>query len=78
MDMESTSHCWSYCEHGGVCELLEGHDGLHDSRYCQWDDDHAVSEEEADETLRAKDPFLGATLVGMTHVLRALDEEELA
>lgn len=42
------SACRSYCEHGGICELEAGHDGLHDSRYCQWDDDHALTEEEAD------------------------------
>jgi hypothetical protein len=43
--------CGSYCEHGGICELPKGHEGLHDSRYCQWDDAHALTEWEADQVL---------------------------
>lgn len=46
--------CGSYCEHGGICELAAGHDGLHDSGYCQWDDAHALTEWEADEVLASK------------------------
>jgi len=44
--------CGSYCEHGGVCILPAGHGGLHDSRFCQWDDEHALTEEEADALMR--------------------------
>lgn len=43
--------CGSYCEHGGICVLNRGHTGLHDSRYCQWDDAHALTEDEADNVL---------------------------
>jgi hypothetical protein len=45
--------CQSYCEHGGVCELDEGHDGLHDSSYCKWDDAHAIPKADADAKARA-------------------------
>ena len=43
--------CGSYCDHGGICELPRGHEGLHDSGYCQWDDEHALTEAEADALL---------------------------
>jgi hypothetical protein len=56
---EVTGRCDSNCEHGGVCILAYGHDGLHDSRYCQWDDEHALSPEEADEVyLRDRNPLM--------------------
>ena len=42
--------CDSYCEHGGICILDLGHDGLHDSQYCQWE--NGISRAEADEKLR--------------------------
>jgi hypothetical protein len=45
----------SYCEHGGVCELPDGHDGLHDSGYCQWSDDEALTKDAADAILIAKE-----------------------
>ncbi len=48
--------CNSYCVHGGICILKEGHDGKHDSDYCQWTDKEAISKEGADELfLRAGD-----------------------
>lgn len=40
--------CVSHCEHGGVCILDLGHKGIHDSEYCQWTDQEAISKEEAD------------------------------
>lgn len=43
--------CETYCSHGGVCELERGHEGQHDSRYCQWTDDEALSRDEANEVL---------------------------
>jgi hypothetical protein len=46
--------CSTYCSHGGVCTLSRGHDGLHDSRYCKWSDEEAISREEADEILSNK------------------------
>jgi hypothetical protein len=48
--------CRSYCEHGGVCILDEGHEGLHDSDYCQWDDEHALTKEAADALLIEANP----------------------
>jgi len=46
--------CNSYCSHGGVCELEDGHEGQHDSRYCQWSDDEALDKDEADRRLMQK------------------------
>lgn len=48
------SYCDSYCSHGGVCELDPGHEGLHDSRYCQWADAEALTREAADAILATK------------------------
>lgn len=47
-------YCPHYCEHGGICELPSGHEGLHDSGYCQWDDAHSLTEDEADALLATK------------------------
>jgi hypothetical protein len=47
--------CGSYCEHGGICILEAGHEGLHDSDYCRWDDAHALTEWEADAYVGLKD-----------------------
>jgi hypothetical protein len=46
--------CRSYCEHGGVCELSAGHEGLHDSSYCQWSDAGALPKDQADAILASK------------------------
>ena len=46
--------CDSHCEHGGVCVLDAGHDGLHDSEYCTWTDTEAIPKEDADNLLRQK------------------------
>lgn len=43
--------CKSYCSHGGRCVLDAGHDGLHDSRYCQWADAEALTREQADDVI---------------------------
>ena len=70
------SSCWSYCTHGGVCELDAGHEGLHDSRYCTWTDDEAIDEEEADRRLIEKDPIAGPAIIGITNTVRALAGED--
>jgi len=50
--------CDSYCEHGAVCALYEGHDGEHDSNFCQWTDETAISREEANAIyLASGDPL---------------------
>jgi hypothetical protein len=49
--MSSIEPCNSYCEHGGICMRERGHEGLHDSEYCQWDDAHALTEEDADRAI---------------------------
>lgn len=46
--------CGSYCSHGGRCESLTGHDGLHDSGYCTWTDAEALTRQAADDVLRTK------------------------
>jgi hypothetical protein len=60
--------CFTYCSHGGVCELSAGHEGLHDSGYCQWSDNDAISRAEADARLTATGPegALIATLWNFT------------
>ena len=55
--------CDTYCEHGGVCELLAGHSGQHDSRYCKWDDAQSVTRDEADRMLEKKGPIGRASLL---------------
>ena len=52
-------HCTSYCTHGGSCVLEKDHDGLHDSRYCQWTDEEAISKEEANEIFLLEAKFNG-------------------
>jgi hypothetical protein len=68
--------CDSYCEHGGVCDLDLGHEGLHDSRYCQWDDAHALSKADADAVLIAKAPE-AAWITEADGALRAAMGQEL-
>ena len=43
--------CGHYCSHGGICELPFGHEGQHDSGYCQWDSADSLTEEQADALL---------------------------
>lgn len=43
--------CNSYCEHGGICVLEDGHEGRHDSGYCQWDDKEGITKEKADKLM---------------------------
>lgn len=44
--------CLTYCSHGGICELDDGHEGLHTTRYCWWTDADSVDHATADEILR--------------------------
>lgn len=69
--------CDTYCEHGGECVLEQGHEGLHDSRYCQWSDADALSKEEADAVFfaKAEENFIGGEsfarlLVNMSDILK--------
>ena len=48
--------CETYCSHGGVCELDAGHEGPHDSGYCTWTNEEAISRDAADELLAARGP----------------------
>lgn len=48
--------CESYCSHGGACPLPPGHEGRHDSGYCQWTDDEAITREQAQQILAGRGP----------------------
>lgn len=67
--------CISYCQHGGVCERERGHDGKHDSGYCEWTDAEAVTKAEGDALARAASPF-GELFVAVDDVVRAIDPPE--
>ena len=47
--------CHSYCKHGGVCTLEPGHEGKHNSTYCDWTDEEALTRDQANDVL-ALDP----------------------
>jgi len=47
--------CGAYCPRDGVCVLEAGHAGLHDTKYCQWEDAESLSREEADALLAKAD-----------------------
>lgn len=55
--------CEAYCEHGGVCELDEGHAGPHDTGYCTFE--AGVSKEEADAKLIQENGAFGEMLVSV-------------
>lgn len=46
--------CGKYCSHGGYCIKGKGHKGVHNSGYCQWEDEDSLNKEEADEILKGK------------------------
>jgi len=50
-------NCDTYCSHGGVCVLSQGHEGLHDSNYCTWADEESISRDEANEKLADVSPL---------------------
>lgn len=52
--LSTEGHCLSYCSHGGVCTLDDGHGGKHDSNYCQWTDEEALSYEAAQNVLASR------------------------
>lgn len=49
--MSEHNPCISYCEHGGICVLDNGHSDLHNSEYCQWSDTEALEKAEADKRM---------------------------
>lgn len=59
--MKGDGNCPTYCKHGGVCELDEGHEGLHSSGpgNCTWGDAETVSKEYSDSVFLAKAEALG-------------------
>lgn len=57
MSNKLTSHCDHRCGHGGTCVLPLEHNGLHDSRYCQWTDEESIPKEEADLIFMAVSPL---------------------
>lgn len=65
--------CESYCSHGGVCELDPGHEGLHDSSFCQWADAEALTKEAADQKLLDKGPE-GEVIVTLFDLALAMDQ----
>jgi hypothetical protein len=70
----------SYCEHGGTCELDEGHVGLHDSSYCQWTNEKAIDKETADALFRGNVGPAADTIISVTDALvkelRALENHQ--
>lgn len=62
--------CRSYCQHGGVCELAAGHEGLHDSRYCTWTDAESIAKDHADAILASKPG--GSEILGIIDMMEAI------
>lgn len=52
--LEDRGECGNYCSHGGACNLFKGHQGKHDSDYCQWETSESLTAEEADKIINAK------------------------
>lgn len=48
---EQFGKCDAYCEHGGICMLIDGHSGDHSSGYCKWSSDKSISKEAADKKM---------------------------
>lgn len=61
--------CGSCCPHGGICPMDSGHDGPHDSGYCTWTDDEAISRVEADAILLTSGNPIAAPLLAVTEAL---------
>jgi hypothetical protein len=61
-----TLPCESYCSHGGICALSHGHDGRHDSVYCTWSDEEAISKEDADVLFRKAGGAAAEAIIAMT------------
>lgn len=59
--------CRTYCPHGGICVLDAGHEGLHSSDYCTWNDAESLSNEEADRLIIEKDPVAGPMVTMMSN-----------
>lgn len=65
--------CGAYCSHGGICILSKGHEGKHDTDYCQWDDEESITRQEADAILATKPG--GDTLLLMESLFRNEPEQ---
>lgn len=55
---DKSNWCKNYCSHGGICERDKGHEGLHDTGYCQWSDAESISYEEAQDLLARRSALL--------------------
>lgn len=64
------NECNSFCSHGGCCMLDAGHEGLHDSTYCTWTDDEALTEEEADKVLAENNPEFAKVFFSLRDTFR--------
>ena len=65
--------CNANCKHGGVCEGVLGHEGPHNSGYCQWESKDSISQEQADEIMRRK--AYPEALIQLEAVLRDLNRD---
>jgi hypothetical protein len=63
LSFKAEGMCESYCSHGGICELDANHPPPHDSFFCKWTDDEALSRADADAVLAGKTG--GAEVVAM-------------
>jgi hypothetical protein len=70
------SNCWSYCSHGGICVLEAGHEGLHDSEYCQWADAEALTKDAADAVFRRKGGDVAEVILLASDLMLGLAGEE--
>lgn len=71
-------YCTSYCSHGGRCEQLPGHAGMHDSGYCQWVDADGLTKAAADRVLADKpggQEFL-STIDPLANLIEGMSDEE--
>lgn len=66
--LSAWEQCSSFCTHGGVCNLEEDHEGLHDSGFCQWADAQALTRDAADAVLASGSPE-GAAVVALWDVM---------
>ena len=63
--------CGRRCCHGGCCILPEGHEGNHDTEFCQFSEAEALSDEDGDNLAISKRPDI-EPLIRLGQVLEAL------
>ena len=56
MSDSETFPCGRRCSHGGCCTLDGGHDGDHDTGFCTYSDDEALSDFDGDELFASRNP----------------------